>query len=426
MADTLFFNARLVTPRDPGRPLGGAEAGRVRELPSGALLCRDGVIQAVGPEDELRAGLAGRPHEAVDLGGGCLVPGLVDPHTHLCFAARREGEFDLRLAGAAYLDILARGGGILSSVRAVRQASDERLLAVTVGLAQSALRHGTTTLEIKSGYGLDLAGELRMLGVIARVAGLTGQDVVPTFMGAHAVPPEHAADPERYVRLVCEEMLPAVAEASLARFCDVFCERGVFDLDQSRRILLAARELGLGLKLHADEIHDLGGAGLAAELRAVSAEHLLAASDRNLARMAEAGVIAVLLPGTAYSMRKPYARARAMIGLGVPLALATDCNPGSCFCESLPFVIGLAILNMGLTPEEALTAATLNAAYAIGRQAAAGSLEPGKNADFLLLDGEGPAVLAYHAGVNPVARVYQRGRLAVDNRHPEDRRHRRL
>ena len=413
MTTTLFHNARIMTPRDTGRPLCGAAAGDLLDLPQGALLVREGQILAVGPEAELRARPDAFDALDVDLGGGCVVPGFVDPHTHMCFAARREQEFGLRLAGATYLEILEKGGGILSSMRALRAAADEDILAVMLASAKAALRHGTTTLEIKSGYGLDCDSELRMLRLIAEVHKLLPLDVVPTFMGAHAIPTEHKATPEAYVESIINEMLPAVKKQGIARYCDVFCELNVFSIEQSRRILLAAKEYGLGLKIHADEVNELGGAALAAEVSAVSAEHLLAASDTGLARMAESGVIAVLLPGTAYSLRKPYARAKAMLEYGVPVALATDCNPGSCFCESMPFIMGLAIMNMGLTPEQALCAGTLNSAYAIGMQHSAGSLEAGKNADFLVLDGESPAVLAYHAGMNPVAKVYKKGTLVA-------------
>ena len=228
-------------------------------------------------------------------------------------------------------------------------------------------------------------------------------------MGAHAVPEAYRKTPDAYVDLLISEMIPAVCRQGIARYCDVFCEAGVFSVDQSRRILSAARAAGLGLKIHADEVHDMGGAGLAAELRAVSAEHLLAASDANIALLATSGTLAVLLPGTAYSLQKPYARARDMIASGVPVAIATDCNPGSCFTESMPFVFGLSVMNMGLTPEEALTAATLNAAHAIGMGDRVGSLDPGKQADFLILDGESPAILAYHAGVSPVVAVFKKG-----------------
>lgn len=410
MTLALYRNAHLVTPIDPGRPLAGPDQGRLRDYPAGALLCRAGQIAAVGEEAAVLRELQGAPPDlTVDCGGRCIIPGLVDPHTHLCFAQRREAEFALRLEGVPYLEILRRGGGILASVEAVRRASEAALLANTRQHARSALRFGTTSLEIKSGYGLDLDNELKMLRVIERLAGEGPFDVVATFLGAHAVPPEYRERPDRYVDLVLNTMLPAVAAQGIARYCDVFCETGVFTLEQSRRILEAAARHGLGIKIHADEVNDLGGAGLAAELRAVSADHLLAAAASHLQRMAAASVIAVLLPATAYSLRKGYARARRMIELGVPVALATDCNPGSSYCESMPFVFGLAVLKMDLTVAEALTAATLNAAYAIGLGARVGSLEPGKQADFLVLDGETPAIIAYHAGVSPVLEVVKRG-----------------
>ncbi len=228
-------------------------------------------------------------------------------------------------------------------------------------------------------------------------------------MGAHAVPPAYKSDPDKYIDLMISEMLPAVKAQGIAKFCDVFCEEGVFTVPQSRRLLQAARDLGMGLRIHADEVFDTDGAGLAAELGTISAEHLLAANEKNLAAMGRAGVIADLLPATAYSLKKPYAPARKMIDLGVPVALATDCNPGSCFCESMPFVVGLAVMNMNMTVEEALVGATLNPAWSLGMQDKIGSLEKGKQADFLLLDGETPAILAYHAGTSPVVEVYKRG-----------------
>jgi imidazolonepropionase len=410
MIRKLFRNARITTPSDSGRPLAGNIQGEVRFFENGALLCKDGLIEAIGTAEEV-LGLAAVNNEVleVDCDGLCMIPGFVDPHTHMCFAKRREEEFSLRIEGTDYLEILRQGGGILSSVRAVRSSSEEELFSVTQTHALSALRFGTTTLEIKSGYGLETEAELKMLRVIDRVGRETPLDVVPTFMGAHAVPEEYAGTPEKYVDYLLEDMIPAVAEQGVARFCDVFCEKNVFSLEQSRRVLMAARGNGLGLKIHADEVYDLGGAGLAAELQAVSAEHLLAANEENLRAMANRGVIGVLLPGTAYSLRKPYAPARKMVDLEVPLALATDCNPGSCYTESMPFVFGLAVLNMNLSVNEALVAATLNAAYSIQEDQSVGSLDVGKSADFLLLDGESPAVLAYHAGVSPVVAVYKRG-----------------
>ncbi len=406
----LIRNGRFFTPIDNGAPLSGDWQGRVVCIEQGAMVVCDGVIERIGSESDIMADMEfSRFDKIVDCRGKCVVPGFVDPHTHMCFSGRRESEFRLRLNGASYLDILKAGGGILSTVKAVRKSSVADLLQTTLGMAHSALRFGTTTVEIKSGYGLNTETELKMLSVIDQVRQQIPLDVVATFMGAHAVPEEFRNAPVEYVDRIVQEMIPAVVGQGIARYCDVFCEQGVFSVSGSRRILAAAREAGLGIKIHADEVHDLGGAALAAEMGAVSAEHLLAAGDSGIASLATAGTIAVLLPGTAYCLRKPYARARYMIDSGVPVAIATDCNPGSCFTESMPFVFGLSVMNMGMTPEEALTAATLNGAYAIGLADRVGSLEPGKQADFLILDGESPAILAYHAGVSPVSAVYKKG-----------------
>ncbi len=372
-----------------------------------------GRIAAVGDDRTVTAGLhAGDVESEIDCAGRCLVPGFVDPHTHLCFCRPREREFSARLGGADYLEILRNGGGILSSVREVRKASEQELFALTRRRALSALRYGTTTIEIKSGYGLSLESELKQLRVIRRLSQDLPLHVVPTLLGAHAVPPEHAGRADRYVDHMVADMIPTVARAGLARFCDVFCEEGVFSASLSRRILEAARAAGLGLKVHADELSGTGGAELAASLRAVSADHLLSASEAGLEAMASAGVVAVLLPATAYTLRKKYAPARKMIAMGLPVALATDCNPGSSLTESMPFIFGLAVLQMGMTVAEALTACTLNAAYAVGMGPEAGSLSPGKRADFLLLEGETPAILAFHAGAAPVCRVFVDGRPA--------------
>lgn len=406
----LFRNARIFTPVDQGQPRAGKAQAELAHYPKGALFVENGLILAVGGEQEVLAavGSAGEVRE-VDCRGRCMVPGFVDPHTHMCFTELREAEFALRLEGTSYLEILRQGGGILSSVRAIGAASDDELYRKTLGRVEAALHHGTTTLEIKSGYGLDTENELKMLRVIDRVAKNGPVDVVATFLGAHAVPLAYRNNPATFIDTVIGEMLPAVREQGVARFCDVFCEEGVFSVADSKRLLEAARGMGFALKLHADEVHDLGGAGLAAELGACSADHLLAASDRNIEAMAAAGVIAVLLPATAYSLRKPYARARMMIDENLAVALATDCNPGSSFTESMQFVFGLAVLNMQLSPAEALTGATLNAAYSIGMADRVGSLDKGKQADFLLLDGETPAILAYHAGVSSIAHVYKKG-----------------
>lgn len=411
----LYRNMRIFTPVDKGKALAGAEQSEIREIKGGAMLVANGLIEKIGAEEDVAKGLdRSQLCFEKDFGGACVIPGFVDPHTHLCFAKRREDEFGMRLAGLPYLEILKRGGGILSSVNAVSSATEEELFQTTKKLALSALAKGTTTVEIKSGYGLSLELELKMLEVIKRISAETPLDVVPTFMGAHAVPLEWKNDADRFVdEILIGEMLPRVKSQGIAEFCDVFCEEGVFSVEQSRRLLKAAKELGFETKIHADEVHDLGGAGLAAELATRSAEHLLAASEENLRAMGRAGSIAVLLPATAYSLKKPYARGRAMVDWGVPVAMATDCNPGSCFCESVPFIFGLGVMNMDLTVEEALTATTLNAAYAINRAKKVGSLEAGKQADFLVLDGETPTTLAYHAGSTSVEEVYKLGERAA-------------
>jgi imidazolonepropionase len=417
MGLTLFRHARISTPRDQGKVPAGPAQGSLIGWEKGAMLCRDGRIVTIGDEAAILGAIGdarARTIDAeVDCGGRCMIPGFVDPHTHMCFLEAREREFEARVDGAGALEILRAGGGILSTVAAVRAAAEEDLFAATKETALSALSLGTTTVEIKSGYGLSKDDELKQLRVIERVGRETPLTVIPTFLGAHAVPPEFSGAPDRYVDCLVDEMIPAAAGAKpgagRARFCDVFCEDGVFSVPQTRRILEAAAAAGLGLKLHADELHNTGGAALAAALRAVSADHLLAASDAGLRRMRAAGVIAVLLPATAFSMRKRHARARAMVDMGLPVALATDCNPGSCFTESMPFVFALAVLQMGLTVAEALTAVTLNAAHAIGEGERRGSLTPGKAADFVLLDGETPAILAFKPGVSPVSSVYARG-----------------
>ena len=410
MSQQLFRNTTIYSPVDNGQPRAGKAQGELAHFHKGALLVEDGLIVAMGDEKEVPAvaEAAGEVQE-VDCGGRCMIPGFVDPHTHMCFAALREAEFSLRIEGTPYLEILKQGGGILSSVRAVAAASDAELYDNTLGHVQTALSLGTTTLEIKSGYGLDTENELKMLRVIGKVAADSPLDIVATFLGAHAIPEQYKTDPDAFITMIIKEMLPQVKNQGIARFCDVFCETGVFTIDQSRSLLQAAQAMGLGVKIHADEVNDLGGAGLAAELGACSADHLLAASETNIKAMAEAGVIATLLPATAYSLRKDYARARLMIENNVPVALATDCNPGSSFTESMQFVIGLAVLNMQMTPAEALTGATLNSAYALGMADRVGSLDRGKQADFLLLEGDSPAILAYHAGVSSVAGVYKKG-----------------
>ncbi len=348
-------------------------------------------------------------HTETDCRGKCLIPGFVDPHTHMCFAETREEEFEMRMNGTPYLEILEKGGGILSSVLSIKNADQGSLYKNTKEHVMSALKSGTTSLEIKSGYGLDMENELKMLKVIQKISRTTALDIKATFLGAHAVPPLYKNDPDSFVDLLTGKILPEVKRQKIADFCDVFCEKGVFTIQQSRKLLETAKKLGFGLKIHADEVHDTGGAGLAADLGAISADHLLNANNENIEKIAKAGVTAVLLPGTAFSLRKPYARARHMIEKNLAVALATDCNPGSSYTESMPFIMGLAILNMEMTPAEALTGATLNSAYAVNLASKAGSLEPGKQADFLIVNGTSPAIFAYHSGVNPITDVYKLG-----------------
>ncbi|MBF0302457.1 MAG: imidazolonepropionase [Desulfamplus sp.] len=420
MAINLFKNANIYTPVDNGSPASGKSQSNINHFQNGAIVVENGIITEIGDIDDLihnrgknsKIDSHGKLKDAgktIDCQGHCLIPGFVDPHTHICFAKLRESEFEMRLQGVPYLEILNSGGGILSSVEAVAKASEEELYVNTIKHVLSAMKFGTTTLEIKSGYGLDTQNELKMLRTIDLVHKTTPLDIVATFLGAHAIPTAYKQNPDLFIKLLIDEMLPAVKAQGVATYCDVFCEKGVFSIEQGRKVLEAAIELGFKIKIHADEVNDLGGAALAAELCASSADHLLAASDENIEKMSTAGVVATLLPVTAYSLRKPYARARFMIEKNVPVALATDCNPGTSYCESMPFVIGLAVLNMNMTPAQALTAATLNAAYAIGMADRVGSLDVGKQADFLLMEGETPAMLAYHAGVSPIASVFKRG-----------------
>ena len=412
MTAKIYKNARIFTPVDSGKPCPGEAQGHIAQYPNGALLVRNGLIEAVGEEsDVLKDSTNDSQAEAYDCEGRCLIPGFVDPHTHSCFAKLREEEFELRAAGTPYLEILKKGGGILSSVEAVEKASVEELYQKTQTHVVRAMSLGTTTIEIKSGYGLATDPELKMLEAIGKVAKNTPLDVVATYLGAHAIPPSYKENADDFISLLIEESLPAVKQQNIAQYCDIFCEEGVFSIAQGRRLLTAAKDMGMRVKIHADEVHDLGGAGLAAEIGAISADHLLAASDKNIKAMAKSGVVANLLPGTAYSLRKSYARARDMIAMGLPIALATDCNPGSCYTESMQFIFGLAVLNMNMSPAEALTGVTLNPAYSLGLGGKVGSLDVGKQADFLLLDGESPAILAYHAGVSSVHSVYKKGVL---------------
>ncbi|KIL37288.1 imidazolonepropionase [Cohnella kolymensis] len=396
-------------------PKRGKEMEQLDIIEGGGVVIEEGVIVFVGEEEEAGKyvelhGGNGKEVTVIPAEGKIVTPGLIDPHTHLVFAGSREFELNLRLQGASYMDILNAGGGILHSTLQTREADEEQLLMEAGKRLDRFLTHGVTTIEAKSGYGLRLEDELKQLRVARTLDSTHPVDVVSTFMGAHAVPAEYKHDPEAYVRSVIEDMIPVVAQAGLAEFCDVFCEEGVFTVEQSRRILQAGREQGLKPKIHADEIVPFGGAELAAEVGAVSADHLLHASEAGIRAMARSGVIAVLLPGTAFFLMAKPADARAMIAAGVPVALSTDRNPGSSPTESLPFMMNLACLTMRMTPAEVLTACTINAAHAIGRGDRIGSIEVGKQADLVLFDAPNYMYLQYHYAVNLVDTVIKKGR----------------
>jgi imidazolonepropionase len=390
----------------------GDRLGEFRVLPNAVVRIDHGVISFVGDESEHDRSFE-PPDEVLDAAHGCILPGFVDPHTHPVWAGSREQEFNRRLRGESYMEIARSGGGINASVRATRAASREDLLAVALERLDVFMRHGTTTIEAKSGYGLDLETEIRMLEVIAELQRVHPIDLHPTCLAAHEIPPEHRGQPEDYVRLVIDHIHPEIARRGLAEAVDVFCEEGVFDLDQTRRMLDDTQRYGWRIHLHADELTPLGGAQLAVELDALSADHLVFVTDDGIRALAASDTIAVLLPGTSFFLRSSYAPALRMVEAGCAVALATDCNPGSSPTESMPTILTLACLGIGLTVEQALTAATLNAAAAVGRAAEIGSVEVGKRADLIVLGAPTYHHVVYHYGVNPVRHVVKGGEVVV-------------
>ena len=393
-------------------PKRGKEMQELNVIEDGAVLMEDGLIAAVGTTEELL------PHavdaEVIDCSGKAVLPGFVDSHTHLIFAGYRAEEFSWRLSGISYMDIMRRGGGINATTISTREATLEDLKREGRKRLSSMLAFGVTTVEGKSGYGLDRDTEIKQLEAMKALNEEQPVDIVNTFMGAHAVPEEFKGRTGDYVDFIIKEVLPEVANRGLAEFCDVFCEEGVFDIEQSRKLLLAAKEYGMEIKLHADEIVPLGGTELAAELGAVSADHLLQASDEGISKLAERGVIATLLPATAFSLKEPYAKARKMIDSGCAVALATDFNPGSCFTNSIPLLFALATIYMGMTIEEAVTAMTINGAAALKREKQIGSIDVGKKADLVVLEFPSYQFLHYHFGVNIVEKVIKNGELVFD------------
>jgi imidazolonepropionase len=408
-----------------GGPQRGQSLGSLSIIEDGAVLVRDEQIATVGPTKELRAAY---PHEpTLDACGCAVLPGFVDPHTHVIWAGDRAAEFEIKMAGAKYLDLLAAGGGILSTVRRTRAASLETLMDETRPRLVRMFAHGTTTAEAKTGYGLQTETEIKLLEALLALYAEGPLELAPTFLGAHAVPPEFKDNPQGYTDLLCNEMLPAVQKWWKVRFphptnnhlpfTDVFCETGAFDLAQSRQILTKARELGFPLKIHADEFDNLGGASLAVELGAVSADHLIKTSDADIQALGKSDTVAVSLPCTPFGLAESeYTPAQKIIEADGILALASDCNPGTAWCESMQFVIALACRTLKLTPAQAIAAATINAAHAIRHADLIGSLEPGKQADLLVLSVPDYRQLGYRFGTNLVRQVVKRGQVySVDS-----------
>ncbi|TYZ24874.1 imidazolonepropionase [Selenomonas ruminis] len=390
----------------------GKEMNQLHLIADGAIWIEQDRIRMVGTDKEVMAAIGEKDAiQWIDGSGKCAIPGFVDAHTHFLFAGSRAEEFDDRLAGVPYLELLARGGGICSTMQAVRETSEEELFHAGKKILQDMLRYGITTVEGKSGYGLNREDELKQLRVMRRLDKDLPLDIVSTYLGGHAVPPEYREDSDGYVDFMLEEMLPLIKKEGLADFVDVFCEQGVFSLEQSRRILTRAKALGFAVKLHADEMSSMGGAGLAHELGAVSADHLLSIRKEDILRLSTGNTKAVLLPATAFCMRCSYAPARELIAHDVAVALASDFNPGSCFTYSTALLFALAVIQMRLTSAETLTAMTLNGAAALNRAAEIGSIEAGKKADILLLAAPDYRFLAYQTGMNLVQQVIKDGKL---------------
>jgi len=407
--------AQLITAPEGTGPLLGPDLDRPVLIEDAALASIDGKIVAVGKTADVRKRYPdSEARRVLDARGLLVAPGFVDCHTHLPFAGTREMEFDARARGESYAAIAERGGGIRASVGHLRAVSEPALAESVRKRLGHLLAQGTTTVEAKSGYGLSLEEERKQLRALRSASESSPVEIVPTFLGAHEVPDEHQARREDYVRLLTETMIPAIAKERLARYCDVFCDRGVFTVEESRRILLRAREAGLGIKLHADELADVGAASLAAELQATSADHLLHASPEGLRAMSRAGVVAVLLPGTAFTLGLPYARARVMVEMGLPVALATDFNPGSTMCSSMSMTLTLAVTQMRMTPAEAWMAATVNAACAVGEGSRLGRLQPGHQADVAFFEATDYRHIPYHYAEEHVRMVVKRGAPAMD------------
>lgn len=409
----IITNANIMTPQ--GRTARkGKEMDELFTIPLGTVEVTEGIITYVGKN---RINDPKEGYEILDAQGMTLLPGFIDSHTHLAFGNIRPDEFICRLNGESYMSIMERGGGIIKTVKATRDCSLASLKRETKGFIDIMSNMGITTVEGKSGYGLDRETELKQLEVMQALNSLPDRkvDIIPTFLGAHALPPEYEGRSDDYIHFLISEMLPAIRERQLAENCDVFCEKGVFTVEQSRRLLKAAQEMGFGAKIHADEITSFGGAELAAELKALSADHLLHVSDEGIRVLAENNVVATLLPLTAFCLKEPYPRGRDMIDSGCAVALATDFNPGSAFSGSIPLTFSLACIYMKLTVAEAITALTLNAAAAIGHADQIGSIETCKQGDLILLRANSPGIIPYYIGMNSVHTTIKAGQILYQN-----------
>lgn len=399
----------------------GKEMSDLDIIDDGAVVIEEGVISAAGKTGEIlgkydKFGLKKKGFDIIDAMGKAVLPGFVDSHTHFVFGGYRAEEFSWRLRGDNYMEIMKRGGGIVNTVASTREATRERLIETGIKRLDSMLSFGVTTVEGKSGYGLDKTTEIKQLEAMEDLDKIHYIDIVRTFLGAHAVPEGYKEREDTFIDYMIDGVMPEVADRKLAEFCDIFCEKNVFSVEQSRKLLLKAKEMGFKIKIHADEIVQLGGAELAAELCAVSADHLLQASDKGICDMAHAGVVATLLPGTAFSLKEPYARGRYMIDNNCAVALATDLNPGSCFTESIPLIFALATLYMNITTEEAVIALTINGAASLDRADKIGSIDIGKHGDVVILEFPSYKYIPYHIGVNTVEKVIKKGNLVCDNK----------
>lgn len=410
MSNLIIHNAAQVVTCSGFAGKRGKEMSDLQVIENGTVIVTDDLISHMLKQDE-PIPVKKQNYRIIDATGKTLLPGFVDPHTHFVFGGYREVEFSWRMRGDSYMEIMQRGGGIVSTTKSTRDATEEELMASSRQRLDAMLRLGITTVEGKSGYGLDKETELKQLCVMRRLNESHPVDIVPTYMGAHALPPEWKGREEAFIDFQIEEMFPLVAQQKLAEAVDIFCEEGVFTIAQSRRYLQAAREQGFQLKLHADEIVPLGGAELAAELHCLSADHLLQASDEGIRALAASETVATLLPLTAFSLREEYARAREMIDAGCIVALATDLNPGSSFTASVPLLFALACIYMQMSPEEAVTAMTINSAAALGRADRIGSIDIGKQGDLILLQFPSYKFLPYHVGMNIVECVIKKGKI---------------